>query len=152
MIKQFFVLIVIIFFGGCAVSSSKDIKDHAPLVRACIDSQLLISNPIWDQKLKKPQGQVEDYVVEISSHPDLSFVTVEIKPAKIYPDAPLSLCRVNKVTYDPMYAAFYLGELGSEHKEESFVDDTVEENLNHSDLDKFVVEMKTKLFSLANFY
>lgn len=158
-IRSCFWVVTLFVCAGCTMTETHEGQKHLDLsmvnaVQACIDAQLSIANPYWDNQSRRPkQSEVSDYVVEFSHIPTASVYHISIGLINTYPGALLLTCRLDEKTNDVLQVAYYSGESGAgQSKEVSLIDHDPLSGIVETDLDMLINEGKTQSFPLTEFY
>lgn len=121
--------------------------------QACIDAQLVIENPYWDEHTRQPKlGMPDDYLVEFNQNPKVSVYYITVSQTTSHGGL-LLLCRLDNEAHTVLYAAYYLGDDPgvSLSKEVNLVDHDPLDGMAEAELDLIIDESEILTFPLTVF-
>lgn len=123
-------------------------QEYLMAARSCIDAQVKIGSPILDSRTKQPVNKSIN-TMQVADVPGVDFYAVSLQPEKIYPDAPVASCRVEKRTGVVLSAAYQMGEPGLGSDEVIFVQHDPMNGLSEKELDVLINRQKIVEFPIA---
>ena len=121
--------------------------------QACIDAQLVIENPYWDEQTRHPKlGTHDDYIVEFYQNPKVSVYYITVSQTTSHGGL-LLLCRLDNEAHTVLYTAYYLGDDPgfSLSKEANLGDHDPLGGITEAELDLILDESEMRTFPLTAF-